>query len=553
MSSFSDSVFSAIDKQKDINSLDKEKMIVGLHGVNLQNFITVTESGGFACPSLAIMKMNKDRKDEKEFRFASGSILVAFKPDIIFDGKVSAPKADNQTIITTGDGYTVRAPAEHLKLGRSALNKLEKDLIELDSPFIDSLHKLRLSRPDNSWLTHFNNFSENPLIKHLFLSENGIDLPVPMKRVKPAASGFGEFLLKNKTPKQLVKLMQGDIQSEIEQIRDLHVEHVKERYAKFDDTDDPKIREFVQGEIESAKDIETHKLSSKYMTAEREVSQYLSKKMQIDTKKLDVTMSKAMKKAGGHPEFLSWVTSKVRNMTMDRYFKADDKQITKEHKVIEYIRQNRGVGQEGLSSVTVGEVKSYATSRVNSFKELFERSDLLTRNEDEYKDDNLSEALSDFRVAMSHKTSISFDTRAESEAIRMCVKEFCLRSQPDLSKIARSASIDHLDESEMKEIHEAGMKLKDAYSKSNGKVPYFEAVINERVGFDMVESIVVPKDWEQTVKKFLDRNNIKDVNIKVYNPKVDGSQMKQVPASLNLEKHAQKIKRQNAKKRSLAA
>lgn len=513
----------------------KQKSTIMVHGVNLVNFTTSIASGGFAYPSCGIIKVNKDLKENPDFSFSAGNILVAFKPEILFNGKMSQSQSKRVSDITTGDGYTVRAPTERITFGGSEYSQFDKMLTRMDSPFSHDYLSRKLDRVDKDFWAHYEAFMRSDLIKHLFVKEKGFDVREPTKLRTLDSGSFAAYLRSTVKGKRL------SVYEDEDSARSTYQSYLSKVYSDpvFDD-----CRDDFLGEVPV---MELHKLDRIFKSAYNHIDQLAARPTEIDTEKLQKNLDKAMKDAGGISEYKDWVITKIRSMAKNVYYVTPEgNKFTDPSRVISYMKRSSGQGKEAISSFGVGELKSLTTNYLDSFEEIMEHSHLLTSDESEYESESLKKSLNDFKFEITEASSL-LDSRSlmveKYEVEKKAVIEVCLRGRT-VSSVADKLGLEHVSDEVMAQLESLGAKLRTEFKNSGNKVPYFEAVINDRVDLNQVARLIVPKSEVKAVTNLLHQYGY-DIPVKAYNPSVKGSQMKQFPISLNLESQMKKLNRQN--------
>ena len=507
-----------------------DNVTLAIHGIKFDNIFTAIKAGGFASPSLAAIKAAKKRSTSNEiFSFSAGDILVGFDPSILFNGK----KKDSHTLAYTGDFYSSRAPIEHTVLSKAFLKKIEKDSIELNSPYINNLYNLKLEKPDREWSYHLDSYTKSPLMKHLYLSEIGIDLPIPTKANKLESNSLAHYL---KTNKIVIdpNLPQDKI---IDTMKSVYIQYVESKMIPL--SDDPSNADTIKFFIDDAKNAESQEILKHFSNAHRLINSAIKNPRLIDTKKLGVNLERAIKKH--MPDFLNWSVSNLIKNTSQVYYKTEcGKKLNSLQSVVSYIKKNNEVGSESSLNFSTGELLSYSTKRLFSLDELLLESSNLTTTKDENVNKELEVLFQKLKNFVFENIKSDHD---EYDTIKKIATTLCY-GNGDVMSLPIGFGICELSFLQLSELNSIADDLKYQVNYCTSKKPYFELVVSDAVSFDSVEFLVVPKGQEVAINNQLISHGINHIKIKTYNTKIPESQLRHFPSSMCIENHVDKLNNQ---------
>ncbi|CAH7425599.1 hypothetical protein VCHA53O466_50451 [Vibrio chagasii] len=531
--SFEDKVKAA---SKAENKRRTPERLLALSGQHMEGFIMSCMRGSYTAQSIAITKNDRDYS-------SFGTITTVFKPSVIFDGKSSIPKSDNDSILMSGDYYSARTPSLRVILDSKPYKDFMKKILDSENGDDYCYHRFQYQRKDVDFHRIFNDFMSSSTAKYIFMAEQGIEVKMAYKRKPISRDSIIPYVKENLSIKEYAKLLvkanTGD-KDALTEWQDIY------RKAELGDLDrfEGKGERLVQRVKERVENTLTYSSDTEIRKELAVIQSIRSREMVLDKGVNKKRFAAAFKKAGGQAAYVTWVRRELGGM-VDRTFSLtqDGRKINDYNQVDRYMKRNRGQGQENTRCLSVGELLSQGTERLYSLGEVIERSSKINTDRDATKSKELDDAL------MSFKLGVSMNVRdfEQYENDKICGElAIADRNGSNLDRIMSVAKIENTPEAKAKLAELVG-RLKDAYDAADKSVPYFELVKFDPIKMspENVECILVKKEYKECVEQCLADHGIRGITVKGYNPEIEGAQLRGVGASEDIISLNKKLSRTN--------
>ncbi|MDK9790106.1 hypothetical protein [Vibrio sp. D431a] len=543
----------------------KPARLVAIAGINERNFVKVAARGAFTSPSIAITKTDKNYNQ-------FGNIQILFKASVLFDGETGVGNRNNESIVATGDYYSVRTPDLKMQLYAPAMKELKE--LALEHGEDDFYNKIANWRSGISFDRVFDFLERQSSSKRIFLMQSGLEVKNAYKRKPFQNDSITAFALERMKVSEFSDLLNG-VLAEKEGFGDRLNALVRELYEeKYSGAIDRGVY-MAEERMESA--IERRLENGAVYCAKNvlnELEEYRSRKMVIDTKRTSERIERAFRKAGGHAAFNLWIARLVDSLKCGYYSVTEDGKKLKDWEAVDrYMKSNRGECQEAPSSFGVGELRAMKTERLYSLQEVIECSGNIATDEKVYDSEELSKALHDYRgkldsLSVAEYSFASDSTEVERRSIEALTSAGLGQRFDDVVIDNMKRQKISLTDENIKAMTEVSRALLQAYTDDHSRVPYFEAkemrsipLMPDRYSYstskkmygvsESIEAILVTKENKDFVEGILMDYGIKGVKVKTYNPQIEGSMYRGMSDEADIVKHSHKLERyqkQEAKK-----
>jgi uncharacterized protein YerC len=491
--------------QNNIETTNNGKNLLALHNLNEDKLRGVLELGGFPVPSIAV---TNNPMSNANF----GEISVVFNKDTI------NPELDSRNKVYGRDAYTSRMP--------DIANKInEKGLKEVSKATGIEEWRLRENFKETTLEKAVDELRTNEEILDKYLKEKGIE-------VKPVYRDF----------KGLSSLNQDSLQKFINEHPDLlNLNYTDQQtYSTYEKYYNDVHNLFVEnlmndpsGEItrETAenlyKDYPGYNHWNYFIKDLRTVNE-LNGGQQLD----EYATRKAKEKAVDidSKEYKDFVSNLISPMFEGKYVRNNKDYYTKTgtprsfeqryedytlENIVKIMNENKGTGQEGSPfGVGIGELAGDASKRFKSIEDIKNNEYLLdTKNKEEYKAllDKYGDEFRDLQSDITKKygdtdvESIIWRDRAVADAMQNIARKIADGKKISVDSVIKQYNKNNIDVTE-KQAQQTIDLLNDI---SSLPTDYFEAKPQRAVGFDEIDTVVLPSNTSEDIKQALTDRGIK--------------------------------------------